>query len=65
MLKVGHYWFQFVDPFLRRRAEIKLKLKFQIHVIPEIWILRQASHFPECIKYNDNTYTAQSVEIRE
>lgn len=36
MLKVGHYGFQFVDPFLRRRAEIKLKLKFQIHVIPEI-----------------------------
>lgn len=56
--------FYLLNPFLRR-AGINLKLKFQIYVIPEIWILRQASHFPECIKYNDNTSTAQSVEIKE
>lgn len=63
MLKEGQNAFLFVHPFLRRKAEINLKLKFQINAIPEIWILRQASHFPECTKY-DNTYGAQSVEIR-
>lgn len=36
MLKEGQNRFLFVNSFLRRKAEINLKLKFHIHVIPEI-----------------------------